>query len=86
MRGKGLPGFCRLPGGRMLVGLDDRRQALGSADARMLLEPAAPGIFAPILQIEAVGVHDLAPGSHEILDELLLRVALGIDFRKGAQL
>jgi hypothetical protein len=34
-------------------------------------------------EIEAIRVHDLGPGCGEVLDELLLGVGLGIDFRKG---
>ena len=37
-------------------------------------------------KVEAVGVHHLGPGRHEVLRELLLRVGAGIDFREGAQL
>ena len=37
-------------------------------------------------EVEAVGVHHLGPGRHEVLHELLLRVRAGIDFREGAKL
>jgi len=36
-------------------------------------------------QIESVGVHDLGPSSHEVVDELLAVVVLGIDLGVGAQ-
>ena len=34
-------------------------------------------------QIETIQVHDLGPGCHEVMHELLLRVVLGIDFGQG---
>src|SRR5262245_17726962 len=37
-------------------------------------------------EVVAVEVHHLAPGRHEILHELLLRVGAGIDLREGAPL
>ena len=38
------------------------------------------------LDFEAVEVHHLVPGSHEILDELLLGVVLSIDFSDCSKL
>ncbi len=35
---------------------------------------------------EAISVHHLVPGRHEVTRERLLRIVLGIDFGKGAQL
>ena len=37
-------------------------------------------------QVEAVEVHDLVPGCHEVAHEDLRRVAAGIDLRKGPEL
>ena len=37
-------------------------------------------------KIKAIGVHHLGPGRHEILDELLFRAFLPIDFGDGAEL
>ena len=36
--------------------------------------------------VEAIGVHHLGPGRHEVFDKLLLGVGAGIDFREGAEL
>jgi len=40
----------------------------------------------PSPDVEAIEVHHLVPGRHEILDELLLRVLAGVDLGQGAQL
>ncbi len=37
-------------------------------------------------EVEAVEVHHLVPRSHEVTDELLLRVVTRVDFRDGAEL
>src|SRR6516165_1372405 len=37
-------------------------------------------------KVEAIEVHHLVPGSHEVFRKLLLRVRARIDFREGAQL
>ena len=37
-------------------------------------------------EIEAVSIHDLVPRSDEVMHELLLRVALPIDFCKSTKL
>ena len=37
-------------------------------------------------ELEAVQVHYLVPGCHEVFHELLLRVSAGVDFRKRPQL
>ena len=33
-----------------------------------------------LVQIEAIGIHDLGPGRNKVIHELLLAVILGIDF------
>ncbi len=37
-------------------------------------------------KVEAIQVHHLVPGRHEVIDELLLRVRAPVDFRQGAEL
>lgn len=37
-------------------------------------------------QVETVGVHHFVPGGGEVLEELVLRVAAGVDFRDGPEL
>src|SRR4051812_32000247 len=44
------------------------------------------GISAGSGDIEAVGVHHLGPGRHEVLYELLLGVRARVDLREGAEL
>lgn len=35
--------------------------------------------------VEAIGVHDFAPSSHEVVDEFLLVIILGVDFGVSAK-
>ena len=44
------------------------------------------GVLFLRVEVEAVEVHDLVPGCHEIADETLFRVIAGIDFSEGAEL
>ena len=44
------------------------------------------GLHSESLEVEAIQVHHLVPGRHEVLDELLPRVHRGIDLGQGAQL
>jgi transposase len=37
-------------------------------------------------EVEAIQVHHLVPGRHEVTDELLLRVRASVDFRQGTEL
>lgn len=39
-----------------------------------------------MVQIKAVGIHDLVPGGYEVVDELLLGVCTGIHFAQSTQL
>jgi hypothetical protein len=39
-----------------------------------------------LLQVIAVEVHDLVPGSQEVLHEPLFRIVAGVDFRQRAEL
>jgi hypothetical protein len=39
-----------------------------------------------LVEIEAVEVHHLVPGSYEVVDKLLLCIGTCIDLRQGAQL
>ena len=36
--------------------------------------------------VKAIEIHHLAPGRHEILDELLLRIIAGVNFSDGPKL
>ena len=39
-----------------------------------------------VSKVEAIEIHHLVPGRHEVIDKLLLRVVTGIDFRDGSKL
>src|SRR5689334_21994484 len=59
---------------------------LGAAIWPPPLTDFAPDEAAGSRPVEAVEVHHLYPGRHEVLGKLLLRVGAGIDLRQGAQL
>jgi hypothetical protein len=40
----------------------------------------------PLDKVEAIKVHHLVPGRHEVIDKLLLRVRTSIDFSQGPEL
>ena len=38
------------------------------------------------IEVKAIEIHHLGPGGHEVVDELLLRIVAGVDFRNGPKL
>ena len=43
------------------------------------------GRLGRMAEIEPIRIHDLRPSRHEVADELVLIVVLGVDFGIGAQ-
>ena len=67
-------------------------QTLGPEPARRHLraDPSLDGRSVypekSVSKIEAIKIHDLVPGRHEVIDELQLRVIAGINFRDCSKL
>ena len=79
--------------------LQVRRSTLSSQSARQelrfqLSRPTLPlteryrrrSIATNRIEVKAIKIHHLVPGRYEVIDELLLRVITGIDFRDGSKL
>ena len=80
-----LKAAARRGGGRREIESNSEIKTAGESPA-VLLSSMRRAVQPGSGEVEAISVHHLGPGRHEVLHELLLRVRAGIDLREGAQL
>ena len=73
------------------VGAPSIQSRVGGFLLGLLAQGDTQGVGHPLAilksrKVEAIQVHHLVPGRHEVIDKLLLRVQASVDFSQGAEL